>query len=227
VKALTTARPSRGWSAGGRAWVAALALALGAPPVLADRASDAPEAREASLPGPARPASHADALARWRDAQDLSAWAGAYFEYDLARALAFSASEREAGRAPAITEPARFYEQPRGVCLDLARFGLETLRVIAPQTRPRYLMIEFDPLTLQGRVLRRHWLVVYEQGGQLFFTADSKRPGAVAGPYPDLASFIADYAAYRARGVVAYRETDSLHKRPRVVARPQHPPASP
>ncbi|MBL0917120.1 MAG: hypothetical protein IBJ14_00310 [Hydrogenophaga sp.] len=210
-----------------RAWLAAVALALLAPPVLADRASDAPEARDASLPLPARPASHADALARWRDAQDMSAWAGAYFEYDMARALALSESERHAGRAPAITEPARFFEQPRGVCVDLARFGLETLQVIAPQTRPRYLMIEFDPLTLQGRVLRRHWLVVYEQGGQLFFTADSKRPGAVAGPYPDLASFIADYAAYRDRGIVAHREADSLHKQARATARQHRLPAPP
>lgn len=195
-----------------RAALLAALMAAAVVPCLADRLSDAPEPRNTALPLPPRPTSHAEALATWRSAHDMSTWAGAFFEYDTARALALSETERHAGRGLPITEPARFFEHPRGVCVDLARFGLETLQAIAPQTRPRYLMIEFDPLTLQGRVLRRHWLVVYEQGGRFFFTADSKRPGMVAGPYADVASFIADYAAYRGRGIVAHRETDSLHK---------------
>jgi len=32
--------------------------------------------------------------------------------------------------------------------VDLARFAVETLRAVAPETKPRYLMIEFDPVTM-------------------------------------------------------------------------------
>jgi hypothetical protein len=209
-------------------WLAAaLVGACASAPPAADPASDAPEARLVRLvPGAGvdLPPRYADALAAWRRPADVNAWIGATFEYDTERALALSESQRAAGRSPAITTPAAFYDRPRGICVDLARFAVETLRTVAPETRPRYLMIEFDPLTLRGQVLRRHWVALYEDAAGLHVIADSKRPGVAAGPYPGVAEFVADYARYRGRTIVAWRELDSFERRTRAAA-PRQPRA--
>lgn len=136
-----------------------------------------------------------------------------------ARALRLSETQRQRnGRLPIIA-PAQFFAHPQGVCVDLARFALETLRHIDPAARASYLMIEFDPLTVAGNTLRRHWLVAYESQGRHFFFADSKRPGVVAGPYASTREFIDEYAAYRGRRIVAFQERDSFERRLRTAAR--------
>lgn len=178
-------------------------MALLALPAAAD--SDAPDPRVA-VAGYAAPPSYARALADWRGAADVNAWIGAAFEYDTARALRLSETQRQAKGGLPIHPPAAFYAAPKGVCVDLARFAVETLQAIAPDTRPRYLMIEFDPVTLEGNALRRHWLAAFERDGQRWFFADSKRPGHLAGPYATTQAFIDDYARYRGRGIVAFAE---------------------
>ena len=184
----------------------------------ADPASDAPEAR----PLPATPlrdvASYDDALARWRGADDINAWIGARFEYDMPRALLLSETQRERGGHLPIHAPDAFFAAPKGVCVDLARFAVETLRRIDPQARPSYLMIEFAPVSIQGQVLRRHWVARFQRDGQLYFFADSKRPGHIAGPYADDAAYISDYAAYRGRAIVAFRDLESTAKKTRTLA---------
>ena len=57
--------------------------------------------------------------------------------------------------------------------------------------------------------------------GKLYFFADSKRPGHIAGPYADTAEYIRDYAAYRGRGIVAFREMESTDKQRRTLASKQ------
>jgi hypothetical protein len=121
------------------------------------------------------------------------------------------------GRLP-IHAPDAFFSVPQGVCVDLARFAVDTLRAIDPAARPRYLMIEFDPVTLSGQTLRRHWVALFERDGQQYVFADSKRPGHIAGPYADVQDYIADYARYRGRSIVAHREADSYERRLRTAA---------
>ncbi|HET9205164.1 MAG TPA: hypothetical protein VFO28_02925, partial [Burkholderiaceae bacterium] len=108
----------------------------------ADPASDAPESR--SLP--TRPLVQADtydeALARWRGADDINAWIGARFQYDMHRALQLSETQRERGGRLPIHAPAAFFAQPHGVCVDLSRFAVETMRRVEPASKPVYLMIE-------------------------------------------------------------------------------------
>ena len=184
----------------------------------ADPASDAPEMR--TLPAtPLRDAaSYDEALAHWRSADDVNAWIGARFEYDMQRALRLSETQRErSGRLP-IHAPEAFFAAPTGVCVDLSRFAVETLRRIEPASKPVYLMIEFDAVAIQGQVLRRHWVARFERDGQLYFFADSKRPGHMAGPYADTATYIRDYAAYRGRTIVAFREMESTDKQRRSAA---------
>lgn len=182
---------------------------------------DAPESRPAS--GTIHPATWADALATWRTPEQVNAWIGDAFEYDRERAVRLSARQREALGTLPIHEPASFYERPAGICVDLARFGVETLNAVAPQAKARYLMIEFDPVTVRGEALRRHWLVAFEREDGLYFLADSKRPGHLAGPYPGTAQFVAEYAQYRGREVLSYRELASWRKQAKAKAATKRP----
>jgi hypothetical protein len=187
----------------------------------ADPSSDAPEARALPATPLREAASYSEAIARWRGADDVNAWIGARFEYDLQRALRLSETQRERhGRLP-IHAPDAFFAAPKGVCVDLSRFAVETLRRIDSASKPSYLMIEFAPASIQGQVLRRHWVARFQRDGQFYFFADSKRPGHVAGPYADNAAYIKDYAAYRGRDIVAFRDMQSTEKTTRTLAAKQ------
>ncbi|MFN0183330.1 MAG: hypothetical protein ACKVQR_05860 [Aquabacterium sp.] len=164
------------------------------------------------------PDSYAQALGHWRGPADINAWIGERFAYDRPRALQLSESQRAQGGRIRIHEPAAFFAQPLGVCVDLARFAVETLRSVAPETRPAYLMIEFDPALVAGHTLRRHWLAQYQADGGHCFFADSRRPGHVAGPHADVQGFIDDYAAYRQRRIVGHRTLASYERETRVPA---------
>lgn len=191
--------------------------ACGTVPEAADPASDAPEATRATTASFKPAASYAEALATWRTPEDVNAWIGARFEYDMPRAMQLSESQRARTRLP-IHAPADFFMAPRGVCVDLARFAVETLRAIDPATRPAYLMIEFDPVAISGNTLRRHWVAVYRTERGYFVFADSKRPGHLAGPYATLAQFVEEYARYRGRRIVSYRELETFERQVRTRA---------
>ena len=185
---------------------------------LADPASDAPEAREIAGGAAPTPASYAQALQTWRRPEDLNAWLGEHFEYDLPRALRLSETQRARSGTLPIHEPAAFFASPRGVCVDVARVAVESLRAIDPQAKASYLMIEFNPATLSGQTLRRHWVAAFERDGWLYVFADSKRPGHLAGPYADAAAFAADYAGYRGREIVAVRQLPGYQRQQRQLA---------
>ena len=170
------------------------------------------QALRVQVPRDAPPASHAQALQRWQGAEDIAAWAGRFFRFDAERALQFSSTQRRVGPPPTVAEPEHLFAEPTGICLDLTRFGVETLRQIDPTAQARYLMVEFEPITVDGHVLRLHWLGVYQRDGQCYFFADSDRPGHIAGPYARAQDFIADCAAFRGRPVMRHLELDSLQR---------------
>jgi hypothetical protein len=187
-------------------------------PAAADSVSDAPEPRVVDQGQVKEASSYEEALRRWRNAEDVNAWIGAKFEYDMSRAMLLSETQRtKSGRLP-IHRPEAFFASPRGVCVDLSRFAVETLRAIDPHAKPAYLMIEFAPLSIGGNTLRRHWLASFERGGKHYFFADSKRPGSLAGPYASTREFIEEYARYRGREVVAVREMQSYERKERTPA---------
>jgi hypothetical protein len=185
---------------------------------VADPSSDAPEsARTPFLPFKAA-SSYEDALQAWETPEDINAWIAANFEYDMQRALRLSETQKAKDERISIYTPAEFFHTKTGVCADLSRFGVETLKRIDPRSEPKYLMIEFDPVQIEGQTLRLHWLVSFKRGGKLFFFADSKRPGHMAGPYNDVQAFIDDYAHYRGRRVVAFKELESYQRKRRTEA---------
>lgn len=178
-----------------------------------------PEAR-AQRPAPAShaPATYADALAAWKSPEDIARFADARFSYDRVRALALAEPADGRTTRPPIHAPEALYANPTGVCVDLARFGVETLNRIDPGFAARYVMLEFEPVVIEGRTLRRHWMASFKRDGKLWFFADSRRPGHVAGPYDSAQAFIADYARYRGQAIVAWREADGFARRTRTVA---------
>jgi hypothetical protein len=183
--------------------------------------SDAPEVRSAASSTFKTAASYAEALRVWRTAEELNAWIGARFEYDLARAMQLSETQRGKDRRIPIHRPEEFFSAPNGVCVDLSRFAVETLRAVDPQAKPAFLMIEFAPVSVAGNTLRLHWLASFRRDGSYYFFADSKRPGHIAGPYASPREFIDAYATYRGREVVAFREMDSYERRVRTFAAKQ------
>jgi hypothetical protein len=199
--------------------VAVLAAGCASVPTLSDPASDAPEVRRSADPPATFYPSYAEALAAWRRPADVNAWIGAAFEYDFDRAVALSESQRANKSGPKIIEPNMFYARPKGVCVDLARFAVETLNQLNPVLEARYLMIEFNPTLLRGQVLRRHWVVTFKTEDGVMVMADSKRPGVISGPYQSTADFLTEYAVYRGREVVSFRETDSYARTTKMQAK--------
>lgn len=159
--------------------------------------------------------SHERAMQIWRTPEDVNAWIAANFSYDRSRAIRLSETQRSKQAPLAIYAPSEFFDGKSGVCVDLARFAVETLKRVDPDSDPKYLMIEFDPLQIQGNTLRLHWLVSFKRAGKTYFFADSKRPGHIAGPYDDTQAFIDDYQRYRGRTIVAFRELPSYQKQRR------------
>jgi hypothetical protein len=171
--------------------------------------------------------SYEQALQVWKSPEDINGWIAANFSYDRARALRLSETQRAKNERISIHAPSEFFRIKTGVCVDLSRFGVETLRRTDPDSDPKYLMIEFDPVQIKGDMLRLHWLVSFRRGGKIYIFADSKRPGHMAGPYNDIQAFIIEYERYRGRKIVAFRELDSYEKQRRPQAQKQERPRNP
>lgn len=205
-----------------RIWAAAsLVVALAAAAQTDSRLatlSDAPDPAFIRTAATSDHATYRDALAAWRSAEDINAWLGASFRYDAARAMALSETARASGAPVAIVEPDRFFAAPVGVCVDLARFAVSSLREVDANAQAAYLMIEFEPVQVSGQTLRRHWMAVFKREGKFHFFADSKRPGYMAGPYDSVETFLADYGDYRGRRIVGFRLSESYQRRMRTLA---------
>ena len=156
--------------------------------------------------------SYSQALDLWQTAEDINKWIAGSFIYDKARAIKLSSGRRTDNSGTPIYNPSEFFESKTGVCIDLARFGVETLRIIDPNSNPKYVMIEFEPIQIDGNIFRLHWMVSFRRDGMTYFFCDSKRPGYIAGPYKSTQAFISEYEQYRGRKIVAHRELDSYRK---------------
>ena len=185
---------------------------IAAMPHAATPSSDEPEYPRDSTVLFKAAGSYEQALQVWKTPEDINGWIAANFSYDTARALRLSETQGAKNERISIYAPSEFFDTKTGVCVDLSRFGVETLRRIDPRSDPKYLMIEFDPMQIKGNMLRLHWLVSFKRDGKIYFFADSKRPGHIAGPYNDSEAFIKEYEQYRGRKIVAYRELDSYQK---------------
>ncbi len=151
----------------------------------------------------ARPRSYDDALAKWKTPEDIMRWVRDEFQYDLERALDL-AEDRPVRVHAEIYTPRETFDARSGACVDLCRFAVDTLRAIDPATPVNYLMIEFEPVRIANRTLRRHWLAVYEHPLGLVWFADTKYPGELSDPHPSLAGLVANYEVRRGRRVLGF-----------------------
>jgi len=157
--------------------------------------------------------SYAQALGLWKTAEDINKWVTGSFTYDRARAIELASNQKNRKKGVSVYMPSEFFVTKSGVCVDLARFGVETLKIIDPNSDPNYLMIEFDPIRINGNPFRLHWLVSFKKNGMKYFFCDSKRPGYIGGPYISTQVFISEYEHYRNRKIVAHSEVESYQKR--------------
>jgi hypothetical protein len=58
------------------------------------------------------------------------------------RAITPSETQRSKQAPLAIYTPSELFDGSSGVCVDLARFAVETLKQIDPDSDPKYLMVE-------------------------------------------------------------------------------------
>jgi hypothetical protein len=171
--------------------------------------------------------SYTQALGIWKTAEDINRWVASSFTYDRTRAIKLSYNRKNKKKGISIYKPSEFFVTKAGVCVDLARFGVETLKKIDPNSDPNYLMIEFDPIQINGNTFRLHWLVSFKKGGKKYFFCDSKRPGFLAGPYNSTQFFINEYEQYRGRKIVSHRELDFYKKKRKLKSVKGRRPESP
>jgi len=180
--------------------------------------SDAPEDLRKTHITPEYP-SYSIAIEKWQSVNDVADWMRQYFSYDFSRALALSETNRTATSKVSVYSPAELYLKKKGVCIDLARFGVETMRKIFPESHHRYVMIEFTPIIISGKTIRKHWIASYQQDGKYYFFADSKRPGYISGPFNSTDEFINQYEKYRGREIVSFKELSDFKKKKRLRKR--------
>lgn len=174
------------------------------------RLSDAPIEVEKGSVVFERP--YLETLESWDHVDSVNQWIGKYFGYDMSRAIKLGEGSKQRSETKILT-PEEFYQNPKGVCLDLSRFAVESLRKISQDYDANYLMIEFEPLEINGAILRKHWIAVYKDDGLYSFTADSKYPGRKYEGYSDVASFIEEYESLRGRKIVSYKIVPSFEKK--------------
>ena len=191
-----------------------LFLAFGAVGFAADVAffSDAPDETAREPKRFINAPSYAAAMRLWKTPEDIAAWAGENFSYDMARAKRFAAPADGTSLARHIFTPEQLFTKPSGICVDLARFGVESLRELIPDAGVQYLRIEFEPVIINSVTLRIHWLALFRRDGKYYFFADSKRPGHLSGPYESIPAFIAAYETYRQRAIVSFQNLDTFQR---------------
>jgi len=163
--------------------------------------------------------SYSIALEKWKSINEVADWMRQYFSYDFSRALDLSETNRGDTKKVAVYSPSELYSKKKGVCVDLARFGVETVRKIFPESHPRYVMIEFTPIIISGKTIRKHWIASYQKEGKYYYFADSKRPGYISGPFNYTEEFINQYERYRGREIVSFKELDDFKKKRRLKKR--------
>jgi hypothetical protein len=134
---------------------------------------------------------------------------------ERAKQLAENSSTRE---KTGIFSPAELYRSHKGVCIDLGRFAVETINIIDTTKHTQYLMIEFEPLVIDGMTIKKHWLAIYQDTSGYYIFADSKRPGYIAGPYKDVDNFITEYQTFRDRKIISYKVLLSYQKNKKTKA---------
>ncbi|MCE7996558.1 MAG: hypothetical protein HEP71_31590 [Roseivirga sp.] len=152
-----------------------------------------------------------EVISNWTSVEQINQWIGQNFHYDMSRAIALG-SKRNDGPKTAIFSPDEFFRVRSGICVDLSRFAFETLKKINPEVEAYYLMIDFEPIEIQGSIIRKHWVLAYKLENQFYITADSKVPGKISGPFDTIQDFITGYEKFRERKIESFKLLNDYKK---------------
>ncbi len=152
-----------------------------------------------------------ETIGRWKSIEHINQWIGQNFHYDMSRAIALG-SKRNEGPKTTIFTPEEFFKVKSGICVDLSRFDFETLKKVDPEVEAYYLMIDFEPIEIQGSIIRKHWVLAYKLKDQFYITADSKVPGTISGPYDTIQDFITGYEKFRERKIERFKLLNDYKK---------------
>ena len=155
--------------------------------------------------------SYDKALLQWETISDVNIWMKNNFHYDFERANELSENNSTREKTNIYT-PLELYQTKKGVCIDLSRFAVETINILDTSIHIQYLMIEFEPIIINGGIIRKHWMAVYQDSLGYYLLADSKRPGYIAGPYKNVDKFIDNYQIFRERKIVSWKILSSYKK---------------
>lgn len=171
--------------------------------------SDAPEKN--TLKSNKDTTQYSEAISNWKSIEHINQWIGQNFHYDMSRAIALG-SKRNEGPKTTIFSPEEFFRVKSGICVDLSRFAFETLKRVNPEIEAYYLMIDFEPIEIQGSVIRKHWVLAYKMKNQFYITADSKVPGTISGPHDTIQDFITGYEKFRERKIESFKLLNDYKK---------------
>lgn len=152
-----------------------------------------------------------ETIGRWKSIEHINQWIGQNFHYDMSRAIVLG-SKRNEGPKTTIFTPEEFFKVKSGICVDLSRFAFETLKKVDPEVQAYYLMIDFEPIEIQGSIIRKHWVLAYKLKDQFYITADSKVPGTISGPYDTIQDFITGYERFRERKIESFKLLNDYKK---------------
>lgn len=152
-----------------------------------------------------------ETIGRWKSIEHINQWIGQNFHYDMSRAIALGSKRNEDPKTTIFT-PEEFFKVKSGICVDLSRFAFETLKKVDPEVEAYYLMIDFEPIEIQGSIIRKHWVLAYKLKDQFYITADSKVPGTISGPYDTIQDFITGYEKFRERKIERFKLLNDYKK---------------
>ncbi len=157
------------------------------------------------------PTTYKKALQQWKTVGDINHWIQSNFKYSMERAKKLAENSLNRNKTT-IYAPEEFYQIKKGVCVDLSRFTVETINKIDSTKHAQYLMINFEPITIDGKIIRKHWIALYQDAHGYYLLGDSKRPGHIDGPYEKIDDFITIYEKYRKRKINSWKVLPNYKK---------------
>lgn len=112
---------------------------------------------------------------QWGSAQQLQGWISQNFQYDPGRQAQQSNPDT---RTPPI-DPATFFANPTGACMDLANFGATAMNSVDPNANAQLMQIDMARTNPDGTTTSwKHWIGVFQnEDGRYVGFADSRGKG--------------------------------------------------
>lgn len=164
-----------------------------------------------------------EALNKWKGAEDIVNWLSLNITYDVERSVYIKKLADKIKLLVVQNEETNKYNNEffsyraqdflaykKGVCLDVARFGVSSLNKIDPNLNARFLKIKHVGIKKDGIIRVSHVMAIYKKQDEFFIFADSKKMDRHSGPYKDIHTFITIYEKFLGQKIKSYKVIDTL-----------------